>query len=111
METITIDLHSKYHACVSATALLRLTVLIVRKSYYDNLSLHLLFVTTFALNLHANVRRSAFFSGHPLTHCPRRIVPYMLSMPAIQLRHPMTFFVLLESDNRSPHLRFSSLIT
>jgi len=56
------------------------------ESYYDNLSLHLLFVTTFALNLHADVRRPALFSGHPLAHCPRRIVPHVLSMTTIQLR-------------------------
>ena len=80
------------------------------ESYYDSLLLHLLFVTTFAVNLHTHVRCSAFFSRHPLAHCPWRIVAYMLSMPAIQLRYPMAFVILVESDNRSPHLRFSAVI-
>jgi hypothetical protein len=34
----------------------------------------------------------------------------MLPMSALQPRHPMAFYILIESDNRSPHFRFSALI-
>jgi hypothetical protein len=30
---------------------------------------------------------------------PRRIMPHMLRMSASQIRHPMLFFVLMETDN------------
>ncbi len=52
-----------------------------------------------------------FRRQYPRSTCPRWIVPHVLSVPALQIRNPITVLVLMESNNPSLHDRFFLLMT
>jgi hypothetical protein len=52
-----------------------------------------------ALKFRADVGRAPFECHHPRTQLPRRIVPHVLAVPALQIRNPVPFIVLVESDD------------
>lgn len=45
------------------------------------------------------VRRAAFRGSHPLAIHPRRIVPHVLSVPAVELRNPIAEFVEVKAGD------------
>jgi hypothetical protein len=51
----------------------------------------------------ANHGRAAFRSLHPGPHLPWRLVSHMLRVPTLKLGYPLTFGVLVKSDDLSPH--------
>ena len=56
-----------------------------------------------ALELRTEVRRAALRRGDPHADLPRRIVPHVLRVPALELGHPVAFLVLMVADDRAPH--------
>ena len=47
---------------------------------------------------------AAFFGQHPWPERPRRIVPHMTAVSAIQLGHPIAVFILMKTDDDAFHL-------
>jgi hypothetical protein len=45
----------------------------------------------------------AFFGQHPRPEFPRRIVPDMAAMPAVQFGHPIAVFILMKTDDDTFH--------
>lgn len=45
----------------------------------------------------------AFFGQHPWSERPRRIVPDMTAVSAVQLGHPIAVFVLMKTDDDAFH--------
>src|ERR1700679_3488334 len=68
---------------------------VLSESYYQPLFWPL--VAPLALHPAPNPHRSSLFGHHPLPHGPRRIVPYMLPMSALQHRCPMPLFILVKT--------------
>jgi hypothetical protein len=60
-------------------------------------------ITFDAIQLLANESGAAFVSKDPGSECPRRVMPDMAGVPAIQVRYPITKFVLVKADNASFH--------
>lgn len=53
------------------------------------------------LQLRTEMRCSALGRRDPHADLPRRIVPDMLRVPALELGHPVAFFVLMVTDDRA----------
>lgn len=46
----------------------------------------------------------AFFGQHPWPERPRRIVPDMTAVSALQVGHPIAVFILMKTDDDAFHL-------
>src|SRR5262245_30811160 len=55
----------------------------------------------FAIKFVSQMRCASFGGCHPWPASPRRFVPHVLTVPTLQLRHPIAVFVLMESNNLS----------
>ncbi len=60
-----------------------------------------LFIAQSAIQPGANVFGSPFVVENPRKYLPRRIVPHVLRMSALQLRDPLLFIVLAKADDPS----------
>jgi hypothetical protein len=60
-------------------------------------------VALFAFQYRADPAFAALGGEHPRTRNPRRIVPYVLAVPAFKVCHPMTLHVLMEVDDFPLH--------
>jgi hypothetical protein len=67
------------------------------------------FIAAPAIQHRAQARSTSLLGRHPLPNRPRRIMPYMLVMSALQLRHPVILFVAMKADDRTPHPDSTSL--
>jgi hypothetical protein len=56
-----------------------------------------------AIEAASDHRRAAFRRQHPGAFLPRRLMPDVLSVAALQVRDPVAFCVLMEADDRPPH--------
>src|SRR5215470_5059229 len=62
------------------------------------------FVVAFlAFQDHTEAALASLRCRDPRTCHPRRIVPHMLAVPAIEVSHPMTFLILMEADDLTFH--------
>src|SRR5712671_5995618 len=87
---------------------LKTTCTASEESYYEPLFRPL--IALLALHQTPNPRRPALFAHHPLAHHPRRIMPNMLPMPALQPRRPMPHIILIKTHHRPLHHTPSSNI-
>src|SRR5690242_9456815 len=65
-------------------------------------------IAAHAVELDPDPRRPAFRRGHPRAYLPRRIVPHVLRVPALELGHPVTVLVLMITDDRAAQLSLGS---
>jgi hypothetical protein len=56
-------------------------------------------LTPDAFQLVPNETVASLLSGHPWTNLPRRIVPNVLRVSAVEIRDPMMLVVLMEADD------------
>jgi hypothetical protein len=56
-----------------------------------------------AVELCAYELRSPLFAIHPRTVLPRRIVAHVARVAALEIGHPVTLLVPMESDDRTFH--------
>jgi hypothetical protein len=49
----------------------------------------------------ADETRTSRFGRHPRPRLPRRIVPHVLRVAALELGNPMSFIILMEADDPS----------
>jgi len=59
--------------------------------------------TVHALQLEAEHSGSALGRQYPGSHLPWRVVADMLAVSALEVRYPVTFFILMEPDDSPPH--------
>ena len=64
-----------------------------------------LFVAAAALELEPQEPGASFRRGDPRPYLPWRIVPHVLAMPALEIRHPVAHLVEMKSDDRPLHAR------
>src|SRR4051794_18138984 len=62
-----------------------------------------------ALEAAAEGSAAALGGRHPIARGPGRVVPYVLVVPALELRHPMVFRIEMEADDAALHRLPSSL--
>jgi hypothetical protein len=62
-------------------------------------------VAEHTLELRAQMRRAPFRCRDPHPDLPRRIVPDMLRMPALELGHPVAFLIPAVTDDRAAQSR------
>lgn len=70
----------------------------------------LFFFTAFAVELHTNTRRSAFFRQYPGPRRQGRIMAYMLKVPALEFSAPITMFVSMKAYDLTVHFFGSILV-
>ena len=64
-----------------------------------------LFVAAAALELEPQEPGASFRRGDPRPYLPWRIVPHVLAVPTLEIRHPVTHLVEMKSDDRPLHVR------
>ena len=60
-------------------------------------------ITSNTLQLDADEARASLFGRHPFSDLPRRIVPDVLVVAALQLGHPVAFFVVMIAGDPALH--------
>jgi hypothetical protein len=60
-------------------------------------------VAFFAVKDRAQTAPAPLARNHPLPVHPRRIVPHVLAVPAVQVGNPMALLVLMETDDLALH--------
>src|SRR5687767_314501 len=75
-----------------------------------DVSLKSFLIAQHALELHPEPCRAPLGAGDPVANLPWRVVPDVLAMAALKLGDPVSFVVLMISDDRLLHARAPFLV-